>query len=401
MRLPGGAHFLQREGAPPLRSLSGAPPAETSASDGVPAMERPRGSEAAGGGAATDGGEAAATGEPSSKAARRAESASSVGILAGENEAQQRGLQLEPRVAAGACQRQRLGKGPQRAHQHRLRDFARPFAGTGGVFGGQIARQQLRVDSGHQQIPQRDDQRADQHLQIGPRIAGLFDDGQRRRGIAAHARLKQRVGELPSGSPEGQIKRRRGRRSAAGKGRNLLEHGEGVAQTAVGAIGDRGQRLVIDGDPFAFGDLAQFLDDHRHRNAAERIALAAREDRDRKLVRLGRREDKNRMRRRLFERFEKGVRAFFGEHVRFVDDVDFHPHRCRRELYRFAQGADLVDSAIARRVDLQDVERRAGQHGPAIVAGVVGFGRRSIDAVDASCEDFRSGGLAGAAGTRE
>ena len=77
------------------------------------------------------------------------------------------------------------------------------------------------------------------------------------------------------------------------------------------------------------------------------------------------------MRRRLLERLEKGVRAFFGEHVRFVDDVDFHPHRRRRELHRVAQRADLVDAAIARRVDLQHVERRAGEHRQAIVAGVV------------------------------
>ena len=57
-------------------------------------------------------------------------------------------------------------------------------------------------------------------------------------------------------------------------------------------------------------------------DAGEIEPLAARQDRDRNLLRLGRGEDELHMLGRLFERLQQGVERLLREHVDFVDDVD-------------------------------------------------------------------------------
>ncbi len=142
----------------------------------------------------------------------------------------------------------------------------------------------------------------------------------------------------------------------------MLEHRESVAQTAVGAVGDRREGRVVDRDTLTARHLSHLLDHHRDGDPPERVALTARKDRNGEAFGFRGREDENRVRRRLLERLEKGVRALFREHVRLVDDVDFHPHRRGRKLYGLPQGPDFVDPAVARRVDLENVQRRTGQH---------------------------------------
>ncbi len=53
--------------------------------------------------------------------------------------------------------------------------------------------------------------------------------------------------------------------------------------------------------------------------------LAAREDRNGDLRRLGRAEDELHMLGWLFQRLQQGVEGLLGEHVDFVDDVDLEP----------------------------------------------------------------------------
>ena len=57
-------------------------------------------------------------------------------------------------------------------------------------------------------------------------------------------------------------------------------------------------------------------------------------------------EDEDDVRRWLFERLEQRVERLFGEHVRFVDDVDLGAAAHRREADLLAQLADVVDAAV-------------------------------------------------------
>ena len=57
----------------------------------------------------------------------------------------------------------------------------------------------------------------------------------------------------------------------------------------------------------------------------------------------------------LFERLEKGVRRRPRDLVSLVDDIKLRLEKCRSEFDAFAQLSDIVDSAITRCVDLDDV----------------------------------------------
>ena len=91
-------------------------------------------------------------------------------------------------------------------------------------------------------------------------------------------------------------------------------------------------------------------------NAGEIEPLAARQDRDRDLRRLGRAEDELHMLRRLFQRLQQGVEGLAGEHVDFVDDVDLEPRPAGPHVDVLPQLADFVDAAVAGPVDLQHVD---------------------------------------------
>ena len=139
-------------------------------------------------------------------------------------------------------------------------------------------------------------------------------------------------------------------------------------------------------------------------NFFEREALGARGDRRRQFFVFGRREDDDGVLRRLLERFEERVQCGAGEHVRFVDNINFRTARRGRGSDAFFQVADLVDAAVRCRVDLDDVERILRVDlaaGGALVAGLaelreLGIGPALL-AVQKFCEEPRRGCLSGPA----
>ena len=100
--------------------------------------------------------------------------------------------------------------------------------------------------------------------------------------------------------------------------------------------GDDLKRLGLGLDLLAVADLREGLDDRLGRDPGEVVPLAAREDGDRDLVRLGRREEELDVRRRLFQRLQQGVEGPGREHVDFVDVVDLEPGPAGPERRRSA-----------------------------------------------------------------
>ena len=77
------------------------------------------------------------------------------------------------------------------------------------------------------------------------------------------------------------------------------------------------------------------------------------------LLRLRGREDEDDARRRLLEDLEQRVPRFARQHVGFVDDVDLEAVVPRGSVHRsLAQLARVVDPAVRRGVDLDDIEAR-------------------------------------------
>src|SRR3712207_8675852 len=79
----------------------------------------------------------------------------------------------------------------------------------------------------------------------------------------------------------------------------------------------------------------------------------------------------------------QGVEALRRDHVGLVDDVDLEAAVHRREEGPLAQVAGVVDTAVARRVDLDDVERAGAvrRQGHAGAAGAARGRRRPLLAV--------------------
>jgi len=112
-------------------------------------------------------------------------------------------------------------------------------------------------------------------------------------------------------------------------------------------------------------------------------------------------EDKFYVGGRFFEGFEECVKGFGGEHVNFVDNIDFEFSAGGSVGDAIAQFFDFVDAAIGGAVDLENVEAATlFDFFANIVVGVeVGFW--ALGAVEGFGKDTGGGGFTDAAGTDE
>ena len=79
---------------------------------------------------------------------------------------------------------------------------------------------------------------------------------------------------------------------------------------------------MIEVDVLAFRDIFESSREHRHRNAAEIEALAARYDRCGELLQLCRGKYEYNVRRRLLKRFEQRIEGALRQHMHLVDDIN-------------------------------------------------------------------------------
>ena len=186
--------------------------------------------------------------------------------------------------------------------------------------------------------------------------------------------------------------------ATVGIGEDLVEQRLGVAHATVGKAGDEGQRVVIGLGALGLDDPSQLADDRRLRQAAEVVALGAADDRGRHLVGIGRGQDEDDVVRRLLDELEQRVEGVRAQHVDLVDDVDPLAELRGRRQRAHDEVAGVLDGAMRRRIDLDDVERppladgRAGRAGVARLA--VGAEVRAVDRLG---QDARGRGLAGSA----
>lgn len=140
---------------------------------------------------------------------------------------------------------------------------------------------------------------------------------------------------------------------------DLLEEGFSITQRAFGSGGDELKCRPVDFDFFLLDDLLELLDDDGDGKLLEMESLGAGSDGRRDLVEFGSGEDEEGVRRRLFERFQKGIGSGFGELVDFVDDEYLIGIRSGGKADTLLDIPDLVDAAVGSRVDFDDIERAA------------------------------------------
>ena len=186
-----------------------------------------------------------------------------------------------------------------------------------------------------------------------------------------------------------------------GSGDQLVQQRQGVANRATARAHDERQHASLDLDLLTLGQLLHILEHLGWRHEPERVVVGARADRADDLFGFGGREDELDVLWRLFNNLEQGVESLRCDHMRFVEDKDLVavPGRC--EHGPFAQVSGVVDTIVAGRVDLDDIQRAAAvarqlDTGRADTARGVG---RTFDAVEAAGEDARRGRLAATART--
>src|SRR5690606_12030868 len=134
--------------------------------------------------------------------------------------------------------------------------------------------------------------------------------------------------------------------------------------------------------PFGFGNLRKPKLDRFGFDSREVEPLAAGENGDRNLVRFGGREDELHVLGGLFQGLQQRVKRFLGEHVDFVDDVHLIRHAAGTNRDVLPQLPNLVDTTVARTVDLNHVDVVSGGYAQTNLALVTRLGRRPLDAVE-------------------
>jgi len=156
------------------------------------------------------------------------------------------------------------------------------------------------------------------------------------------------------------------------EGEDAVEDGEGIAHGAVAEAGDAEDGIGFGLDAFIFYDVGEVFGDALGGDVFEIEALAAGDDGGGDFVDVGGGEDEFDVGGRLFEGFEECVEGAGGEHVDFVDDVDFEGGACGADAGGLAEFADLVDGVVGGAVDFDDVHVFAAGDGFAGVAGAAG-----------------------------
>ena len=85
---------------------------------------------------------------------------------------------------------------------------------------------------------------------------------------------------------------------------------------------------------------------------------------------------------RLLQGFQEGIRSLVGEHMGFVNDIDFTLAFYWRKVDLVANVANVIDASIARRVEFDNIHVAAIIDRGADSAGVTGVAALRVKAVD-------------------
>ncbi len=182
------------------------------------------------------------------------------------------------------------------------------------------------------------------------------------------------------------------------KADQLFEGGFGVPQAALSLASEEDKGFIRDFDFFCLGNFLEVGADERIGDPTKIEALAAGKDGGREFLNFRRGKDEFDVGGGLFEGFEKGVEGFGGEHVHFVDDIDFEFSTGGGVGNAFPKFLDAFNAPIGGAVDLQDVEASALLDFFANIVIRIEIGLGSFGAVEGFGEDAGGGGFADPAG---
>ena len=309
----------------------------------------------------------------------------------------QRELEWQPRVGALARVLDRDGEQVAQPQHCRRRQLVcllpQPLARL--VGDGQRVRHVAHVLD-EQEMAQVLEQVGDEAAEILPLLGELLEEDERAGRVAVDDRVAEPEERVLLDGAE-QLQHGLDVDRVPGRGGELVECRDGVAERAPRAAGDQRQRRVGCLDLLRIGDPPQHAHELRQPRPGEDERLAARPYGLEDLGEVGRAEDEDEVGRRFLDQLQERVPGGVRELVRLVEDVDLVAALGRLEDDAVADLADVVDPALRGGVHLDDVQRRAVRDRHTRVADLVRCRRRSRLAVERLGEDARHRGLARAA----
>ena len=236
------------------------------------------------------------------------------------------------------------------------------------LVGGHVAQRGVGGVAGRgddDEVPQALEQVLDEAPRLVPGGDDPLDHPERRGAVARGDRLDQVVQQRGLRVPEqggGTLVREL---ATAGAGDELVEHRQRVPDRPAARADHEGQHARGHGHALAVAELLEVRHQHVGRHQPEGVVVRAGADGADDLVRLGRREDELDVRRGLLDDLQQGVEALVRDHVRLVEDEDLVPVARGGERGALAQLTGVVDTAVAGRVDLDDVEAARVRRAPA------------------------------------
>ena len=259
----------------------------------------------------------------------------------------------------------------------------------------------IRRDLQHREISQIAHDRARELDFIDASFDRRFDCRQRRPCIARGERLHERARQRAIRDAEDFGDVLLGDLGVTDVRDDLIGQRERIAHAAPRLAYEQTDRSGIDAELLFLEDRGEVLREARGRDELEIVPLAARQDRVRQLVRLGRREHEGDVRRRLLEGLQQCVERLGREHVDFVDDVDLLLEHRGLVTHRFGELANRIDAAVGCAVHLLIIGRAPVLDTHARFARAA---RRAIgrdQAVECLADDTSHRGLAAAARAAE
>ena len=184
----------------------------------------------------------------------------------------------------------------------------------------------------------------------------LVENAEQGRGVVCRDGINRAIKQFDVGEAE-QVRRDLKLDTAFVRaGDQLVEYAQRVTGRAAACTHGERKYPILNSDALLSTNLLEVGKQHLRRDEAERIVVGARTNRADHLVGLGRREHKLDVLGRFLNELEQRVEAGRGDHVGLVDDEDLEAVADRSESCTFTQVTGIIHAAVARRVDLDDVE---------------------------------------------
>ena len=184
-------------------------------------------------------------------------------------------------------------------------------------------------------------------------------------------------------------------------GNCLVSQAQRITQAAVRRAGQQLQGARLVNDLLFIKNVFKLSADLLNVQRLQMELQAARQDRDRQLLRIGGRQQEFDMRRRLFQRFQQGVEAVARQHVHFIDQIDLEAAARRGVLHVVEQIAGVFHLGARGGVDLDQIDKTPLLDLTTVVAHAARGGGDPGFAVQTFCQQTGNRGFTDATGAGE